>query len=157
MIANIRHHTTYIPTDSVPRHSIFFASMDLSQYFSIRRKEEAHGHHNSSHSTGETRSYLPLLANPINEDVREVLSGSSSDIEKLNTAKRVGTSDTSTLAGSGKTSRGNVIIYKQHHEASTIELFYDLFFVANLGMNATEFLRYSLTSHSLLHRHLSTH
>jgi hypothetical protein len=114
--------------------------MDLSQYFSIRRKEQAHDHHNSSHSTGNNRSYLPLLANPIHEDVREILSGSSSDIEKLNTAKRVGTSDTSTFAGSGKTSRGNVIIYKQHHEASTIELFYDLFFVANLGMEVTNIL-----------------
>lgn len=31
------------------------------------------------------------------------------------------------------TSSGNPIIYKSHHEASTIELFYDLFFVANLA------------------------
>jgi hypothetical protein len=113
--------------------------MDLARYFSTRRKEQSHHHHNSSHdstrSRNESKSYLPLLANPINDDVREVLSSTLSDLEKINTAtSTVGSSsDTPTFAGSGRTSRGNIIIYKQHHEASTIELFYDLFFVANLG------------------------
>lgn len=111
--------------------------MDLARYFSVRRKEE-HGHGKSQHSEGNKdggRGYLPLLANPINEDVREGLSSGSSDLEKMNTtASTVESSDgTTTFAGNGRTSRGNIIIYKQHHEASTIELFYDLFFVANLG------------------------
>jgi low temperature requirement protein LtrA len=39
---------------------------------------------------------------------------------------------TTSFAASGRSS-GNLIIYKEHHEASTIELFYDLYFVANLG------------------------
>jgi hypothetical protein len=115
--------------------------MDLARYFSTRRKEQAHHHHGSSHASTNVKdggkSYLPLLANPINDDVREVLSCSLSDVEKTNTAASTecGTSDTTTFAGNGRTSRGNIIIYKQHHEASTIELFYDLFFVANLGMH----------------------
>ncbi|KAF1850773.1 uncharacterized protein K460DRAFT_263912, partial [Cucurbitaria berberidis CBS 394.84] len=41
---------------------------------------------------------------------------------------------TTTFAGNGRTSRGNLVIYKQHHEASTIELLYDMFFVANLAL-----------------------
>ncbi|KAH7071980.1 bacterial low temperature requirement A protein-domain-containing protein [Paraphoma chrysanthemicola] len=112
--------------------------MDLARYFSTRRKEQSH-HHSSSHgstnSKHDSKSYLPLLASPINDDIREVLSCSLSDLEKMNTttSTRCSTSDTTTLAGNGRTSRGNIIIYKQHHEASTIELFYDLFFVANLA------------------------
>jgi len=106
--------------------------MDLARYFSLRRKTtDSHGNQ-SGHAKGRTP--LSLLANPINEDVLEVLSGSS-DLEKTNT--HAGTfdssNDTTTLAGNGRTSRGNIIIYKQHTEASTIELFYDLFFVANLA------------------------
>jgi hypothetical protein len=113
--------------------------MDLARYFSTRRREESHNHHhhhNSSHRKSQVKNYIPLLANPINEDVRELLSGSLADLEKLNgTPSTIGdSSDTTTLAGNGRTSRGNVVIYKQHHEASTVELFYDLFFVANLGM-----------------------
>jgi hypothetical protein len=110
--------------------------MDLVRYFSVRRNEGSPHHTNSSNSKDGRRSYLPVLANPINEDVRGMLSSSLTDIEKSSTAASAqgGSSNTSTLAGDGRTSRGNVIIYKQHHEASTIELFYDLFFVANLGM-----------------------
>ncbi|RAR14115.1 hypothetical protein DDE83_002533 [Stemphylium lycopersici] len=99
--------------------------MDLSRYFSLRRRTtDLHG---PSHSDApKERTYLPLIANPINEDVLEVVSGNSSDLEKTN-------SHTTTFAGNGRTSRGNIIIYKEHTEASTIELFYDLFFVANLA------------------------
>ncbi|KAF2629046.1 hypothetical protein BU25DRAFT_337982 [Macroventuria anomochaeta] len=43
-------------------------------------------------------------------------------------------SATTMLAGNGRTSSGNIVIYKPHHEASSIELFYDLFFVANLAL-----------------------
>jgi hypothetical protein len=105
--------------------------MDLARYFSLRRKLTGH---ESTHSTHE-KGYLPLLANPINEDVLEVVSGNSSDLEKTNTHTSTfdSSNDTTTLAGNGRTSRGNIIIYKQHTEASTIELFYDLFFVANLA------------------------
>ncbi|CAE7026387.1 hypothetical protein PTTW11_04065 [Pyrenophora teres f. teres] len=107
--------------------------MDLARYFSLRRKTtNIHGHHHSGHA--KDRTPLPLLANPINEDVLEVFSGNS-DLEKTNTHTSIldSSNDTTTLAGNGRTSRGNIIIYKQHTEASTIELFYDLFFVANLA------------------------
>jgi hypothetical protein len=118
---------------SSPRSSQF-GTMDLSSYLSSRRKDQPHLHHSSSvdstSSKIDRKRYLPLLANPINDNVREVLSSSFSDLEKMNTTS----SGTTICAGNGRTSRGNMIIYKQHHEASTIELFYDLFFVANLGM-----------------------
>ncbi|KAI4631067.1 hypothetical protein J4E83_002595 [Alternaria metachromatica] len=108
--------------------------MDLARYFSLRRKTT--GSHNSTHAAhGKDRTYLPLLASPINEDVLEVVSGNSSDLEKVNTHTSTldGSNETTTFAGNGRTSRGNIIVYKQHTEASTIELFYDLFFVANLA------------------------
>jgi hypothetical protein len=110
------------------------SAMDLARYFSTRRKEQSQ-HHSPDQSRDGKQSYLPLLANPINEDVREVLSGSFSDLEKMNNTTNIsGTSTESlTLGSNGRTSRDNVIIYKRHHEASSIELFYDLFFVANLG------------------------
>jgi len=108
--------------------------MDLSRYLSSTQKEPPHLHHSNSvdstRSTVNKKRYLPLLANPINDNVRQVLSSSLSDLEKASTR---GSSETTTFAGNGRTSRGNVIIYKRHHEASTIELFYDLFFIANLG------------------------
>ncbi|KAF2127677.1 hypothetical protein P153DRAFT_295027 [Dothidotthia symphoricarpi CBS 119687] len=61
---------------------------------------------------------------------------SSADIEKRSASTSTGDSSdaTTTFVGNGRTSSGNVIIYKEHHEASTIELFYDLFFVANLAL-----------------------
>ncbi|KAL1795662.1 hypothetical protein ACET3X_005886 [Alternaria dauci] len=108
--------------------------MDLARYFSLRRKTmDSHGSTHTGH--GNRRTYLPLLANPINEDVLEVVTGSSTDLGKTNTHTSTfdSSNDTTTLAGNGRTSRGNIIIYKQHTEASTIELFYDLFFVANLA------------------------
>jgi len=108
--------------------------MDLARYFSLRRKTT--GSHNSTHAAhGKDRTYLPLLASPINEDVLEVVSGNSSDLEKVNTHTSTldSSNDTATFAGNGRASRGNIIVYKQHTEASTIELFYDLFFVANLA------------------------
>ncbi|KAF1940514.1 hypothetical protein EJ02DRAFT_504067 [Clathrospora elynae] len=113
--------------------------MDLARYFSLRRKEIGpHGSHHSGHV--KQRRCLPLVASPINEDVLEIVSHSTPDLQKMNTNSSTahkstldGSDGTTTFAGNGRTSRGNVIIYKQHHEASTIELFYDLFFVANLA------------------------
>lgn len=112
--------------------------MSLARYLSVRRNDEADPHQPEA---SKTKRYLPLLANPINDDVREVLSSSSSNLEKMRTTTstdRRSDASTSVFAGGGRTSRGNLIIYKQHHEASTIELFYDLFFVANLGMNISQ-------------------
>ncbi|KAH5578404.1 hypothetical protein HBI24_163160 [Parastagonospora nodorum] len=108
--------------------------MDLARYFSTGRKGQSQ-HHSPDQSRNGEQSCLPLLANPINEDVREVLSGSFADLEKMNNTTCIsGTSTESlTLGSNGRTSRDNVIIYKRHHEASSIELFYDLFFVANLA------------------------
>ena len=106
--------------------------MDLDRYFSVRKHQYSRNVRDGEDE--HIRSYLPLLASPVNEDAREVLSSCTSDIEKTTTATRGGESSvTEILAGNGRTSSGNIVIYKPHHEASSIELFYDLFFVANLG------------------------
>ncbi|KAJ4320292.1 hypothetical protein N0V94_003469 [Neodidymelliopsis sp. IMI 364377] len=105
--------------------------MDLSRYFSVKRRERSRD--TQDPEDDDIQSYLPLLASPINENAREVLSSCASDVEKSTAASSTAeTSVTILLAGGGRTSSGNIIIYKPHHEASSIELFYDLFFVANL-------------------------
>jgi hypothetical protein len=137
--------------------------MDITRYFSVRRNDE-HDHgrsHESDFGKSGKRKYLPFLANPINKDIREVLSNGSFDLERPNAATSTadGSDATTTFAGNGRTSRGNIIIYKQHHEAHTIELFYDLFFVANLGTLAfwSRSVFVLLTSPSLLHCYAPAH
>lgn len=107
--------------------------MDLSRYLGVRRRQRSR---DTQHLEDENiKSYLPLFASPINEDARDALSNCTSDVEKLTIATSgAGSSATTMLAGNGRTSSGNIVIYKPHHEASSIELFYDLFFVANLGL-----------------------
>lgn len=107
--------------------------MDLGRYFSVRRRP--HSRDTLDLKDNSVKSYLPLLASPINEDVREALLNRTPDVEMMTTATSGAESSATTiLAGNGRTSSGNIVIYKPHHEASSIELFYDLFFVANLGM-----------------------
>ncbi|KAF2108827.1 hypothetical protein BDV96DRAFT_503677 [Lophiotrema nucula] len=65
-------------------------------------------------------------------------SNGSIDLEKT------ATSSTSGSIAISKTSSGNPIIYKAHHEASTIELCYDLFFVANLATLINYFKLFTL-------------
>ncbi|KAL1648267.1 hypothetical protein SLS61_006957 [Didymella pomorum] len=107
--------------------------MDLGRYFSVRRRQRSRDTHGQDDEN--VKSYLPLLASPINEDAREALSTRRSDVEKTTFATNGAESlATTRLAGNGRTSSGNIVIYKPHHEASSIELFYDLFFVANLAL-----------------------
>lgn len=107
--------------------------MDLSRYFSVGRRRRSR--HAQDLDDENLKSYLPLLASPINGDAREALSNCASDMEKMTIMmSTLGSSATTMFAGSGRTSSGNIVIYKPHHEASSVELFYDLFFVANLGM-----------------------
>lgn len=106
--------------------------MDLGRYFSVRRHQRSRDTRDLDDES--VKSYLPLLASPINEDAREALLNRQSDVEKMIIATSGAESSATTmLAGNGRTSSGNIVIYKPHHEASSIELFYDLFFVANLG------------------------
>ena len=116
--------------------------MDLTRYFSVRMNSRRH---QTSPDPGgyedRVKRSLPLLASPINENAREALSQHSSDLERAIVHKSTdGSLATTSFTGSGRSS-GNLIIYKEHHEASTIELFYDLYFVANLG---------DLSRHSLI-------
>jgi hypothetical protein len=131
--------------------------MDLSRYFSVRRRQRSRDRQDLDDEA--IKSYLPLFASAINKDVREALSNRTSDVEKMTIATNTAESSATTmLAGNGRTSSGNIVIYKPHHEASSIELFYDLFFVANLGMPIQHMLpNHGLTNDSLLHSHASTY
>ncbi|KAJ4984599.1 hypothetical protein SVAN01_09921 [Stagonosporopsis vannaccii] len=106
--------------------------MDLDQYFGVRGRQTSRDASNLEND--HIQCYLPLLASPVNEGAREAMSNCTSDVENTATAKRAGgNSVTSIFAGNGRTSSSNLVVYKPHHEASSIELFYDLFFVANLA------------------------
>jgi hypothetical protein len=97
--------------------------MDFGRFLSVRRKEppKKHGHHEGP------RRHLPLIASPVNDDLHYALGSTGSfNSEKLKTRPK-------SIDSFSTTSSGTPIIYKSHHEASTIELFYDLFFVANLA------------------------
>jgi hypothetical protein len=108
--------------------------MDLTRYFSIRLNGRRHQtNQDPGGDEYQVKRSLPLLASPINENAHEMLRHHSSDLERANVNKSAeGSLGTTSFAASGRSS-GNLIIYKEHHEASTIELFYDLYFVANLG------------------------
>jgi hypothetical protein len=97
--------------------------MDFGRFLSVRRKQRPKKH---SHHEGPRR-HLPLISSPVNHDVLYAL-GSTGSFNLENLKSRPQSIDTISTASSG-----NPNIYKQHHEASTVELFYDLFFVANLA------------------------
>lgn len=106
--------------------------MDFNRYFSFVKRQRSREMRDDEDES--IKSYLPLLATPINKDAREALSSHANDPEKIIVATSGAASlATTMLAGNGRTSSGNIVIYKPHHEATSIELFYDLFFVANLG------------------------
>lgn len=109
--------------------------MEFNSYFSFRKRQQSRDTRDTQDIEDESiKSYLPILASPINRDARDALSSHTLDPEKMTIAPSGAASlATTMLAGNGRTSSGNIVIYKPHHEATSIELFYDLFFVANLG------------------------
>lgn len=127
--------------------------MDLGRCFSVMRQQ--HPRNKRDFEDERIKGSLPLLASPISDDAREALS----DLEKTAIATSGEESlATTMLVGNGRTSSGKIVIYKSHHEASSIELFYDLFFVANLGTRnflttAHDILNYC----SLLYSYASTY
>jgi hypothetical protein len=137
-ITTLNHFITFqLFVDTVFKFSsprISPETMDLTRYFSIRMNSRRHQtNQDSGGHEDQIKKSLPLLASPINENAREALSQHSSDLERAIAHKSTdGSLAITSFTGSGRSS-GNLIIYKEHHEASTIELFYDLYFVANLG------------------------
>ncbi|KIW01884.1 uncharacterized protein PV09_06731 [Verruconis gallopava] len=100
--------------------------MDFGHFLSVRGRKPAVK--SLPHRNGDSRGHLPLISSPLNatEDiVSELADSPDQDKYKSRRPKSFDTIST--------TSSGNPNIYKSHHEASTIELFYDLFFVANLA------------------------
>ena len=102
--------------------------MELGRYLTVRRRQESsshakkHVHQNADHLE---RKRLPLIESPVNEDLYDVLDDDGTpNLDKLR-------SKASSLPAISSTD--GPILYREHHEASTIELFYDLFFVANLA------------------------
>ncbi|TID24474.1 hypothetical protein E2P81_ATG02780 [Venturia nashicola] len=87
--------------------------MDLSRYISMKKRITGFSH--DSGSPAPKRRYLPLFASPVNQESLEALHHYDP-------------------FPSGSTNHSSTPrLYKHHEEASTIELFYDLFFVGNLA------------------------
>ena len=105
--------------------------MDFGRYLTVRRRQRTYQPkhtHNDDHDHLE-RKRLPWIESPVNEQIFEVLgSDGTPSLEKMK-------SRADSLASISTT--GAPILYKTRHEASTIELFYDLFFVANLATFTT--------------------
>jgi hypothetical protein len=99
------------------------SKMDYGRFLSVRRKEPPN--QQSHHQT--QRRHLPLIASPVHQDLHHALGSTGSfNLEKFKTRPQ-------SIDAVSTTSSGTPIIYKSHHEASTIELFYDLWFVGNLA------------------------
>lgn len=100
--------------------------MELGRFLTVRRRQVAHQHHGEGpHENHLERKRLPLIESPVNDQLYDVLdSDGTPNLEKLR-------SRASALPAISSTD--GPILYKTRHEASTIELFYDLFFVANLA------------------------
>ncbi|KAE9966283.1 hypothetical protein BLS_007116 [Venturia inaequalis] len=88
--------------------------MDLSRYISMKKRKNTGLSHHSG-GPAPTRRYLPLFASPVNQESLEALHHYDSF-----------PSDSTNQCSTPR-------LYKHHGEASTIELFYDLFFVGNLA------------------------
>lgn len=93
--------------------------MDLSRYLSTKKRKDNRQSSEFSGGPSRPRRHLPFLASPVNEDAFRSMSKG----EKI-LSSRVSFSSTGSKSP---------VIYKHHEEASTIELFYDLFFVGNLA------------------------
>lgn len=100
--------------------------MELGRYLTVRRRQVAQHHHGEQpHEDHLVRKRLPLIESPVNDQLYDVLdSDGTPNLEKMR-------SRASALPAIS--SSDGPILYKTRHEASTIELFYDLFFVANLA------------------------
>ncbi|KAF2432144.1 hypothetical protein EJ08DRAFT_659161 [Tothia fuscella] len=94
--------------------------MDLSRYLSTKKRNETrHFSEISSKSTPRPRAHLPLIASPVNDE--------------YNSQGFKGEKILPSGVSFSSTSSKSPVIRKHHEEASTIELFYDLFFVGNLA------------------------
>lgn len=100
--------------------------MELGRYLTVRRRQAVNHHHGDSPREDHLeRKRLPLIESPVNDQLYDVLdSDGTPNLEKLRSRASVLPAISST---------DGPILYKTRHEASTIELFYDLFFVANLA------------------------
>ena len=89
-----------------------------------RRKAVPQGHGNSHE---HERRNLRLIASPVQQDLHYAL-GHEGTLSLWKLESRPDSVHSIETIGSR-----NPQIYRRKHEASTIELFYDLFFVANLA------------------------
>jgi hypothetical protein len=78
-----------------------------------------------------SRKHIPWTVSPLEKEAALSLEGvgRSAEESKLNTNERISELDEGHLQ---RQVSSDAPIFKPHHESSTIELFYDLFFVANL-------------------------
>lgn len=88
--------------------------MDISRYIGMKKRKST-GLSNQSGSLTPRRRCLPFFASPVNQELLEASNHYGSF-----------RSDSTNHSSTPR-------LYKHHEEASTIELFYDLFFVGNLA------------------------
>jgi hypothetical protein len=77
----------------------------------------------------KTRKHTPWIASPLDSRAERLISHDGEEKSMLNAGDRVVEHDGHRLHRHDS----DIPIFKEHHESSVVELFYDLFFVANLA------------------------
>lgn len=102
------------------------------------RKTVPHGHHSThGHSEHHKHAPLPFLASPVNAEALRWVRSKKRTGSGVQRARTVAQYDADHTHGKSESALAHRIFRKQH-EASTLELFFDLFFVGNLAVFTTK-------------------
>lgn len=104
----------------------------LSRSKSNQTSMSEHGSHGGSHAEHHKSKPVPFLASPVDPEALVWLE------KKKRQSQGVGRSTTvAQFEADARESELAGRIFRKQHEASTLELFFDLFFVANLAVFTT--------------------
>ena len=96
------------------------------------------GHHSThGHSEHHKHAPLPFLASPVNPEALTWVRNKKHNSSGIQRARTVAQYDAEHIRGKSESALAHRIFRKQH-EASTLELFFDLFFVGNLAVFTTK-------------------
>lgn len=121
----------------------------VSKKPSNQTMEEPHGHHSEhGHAEHHSKKPLPFIASPVNpEALKWVREKKAQGKGNLVRAKSVAQFESEAQTESALAKR----IFRKQHEASSLELFFDLFFVANLAIFTARSAHMSWQCKSLSH------
>ena len=84
---------------------------------------------NTGESLAPPRKHVPWISSPVEKDRYKAVGGDGTPEDSTVCLNESGLA----IEMTRRSSQNDFPRFKKHHEASSIELFYDLFFVANLA------------------------